>query len=531
MVERFQNYIGGKFVDAGDGRTFDSLDPYAGEAWAAIPEGSTEDIDHAVAAARSALQGEWGKMTGFQRAALMRRLADLITENAERLARVEVRDNGKLYREMIGQLQGLGAWYQYFAGHADKIEGRVIPTDKPNYFCFTRREPVGVVGAITPWNSPLLLMTFKLAPGLAAGCTFVVKPSEHSPASTLAFAQVLDEAGFPPGVFNVVAGSSRELGAALAGHKGVDKVAFTGSTATGRAVAHAAADNVNRVTLELGGKSPQIVFEDADLAAAANGIIAGVFAATGQTCMAGSRVIVHESVHDELVRLVAERANAIKLGDPNDPETEMGPIANQPQYEKVLGYLDTAQKEGATAACGGAAASELGGFFVKPTLFTGARRRRHRGARGGLRPGDGRADVPHRGGGAQARQRHPVRPRGFRVDPRRAARAPGGRRAPRGHRVDQRLPRARPLRALRRVRAERARPGERRRRPQRVHRGQVRVGGAHRRDPRPLQARLRQPRSTSMSLDLNPTAPRPENETKPLVDRRRRPTRCSTTRR
>jgi acyl-CoA reductase-like NAD-dependent aldehyde dehydrogenase len=189
MVERFQNYIGGKFVDAGDGRTFDSLDPYAGQAWAAIPEGSTEDIDHAVAAARSALQGEWGKMTGFQRARLMRRLADLITENAERLARVEVRDNGKLYREMIGQLQGLGAWYEYFAGHADKIEGRVIPTDKPNYFCFTRREPVGVVGAITPWNSPLLLMTFKLAPGLAAGCTFVVKPSEHSPASTLAFAR------------------------------------------------------------------------------------------------------------------------------------------------------------------------------------------------------------------------------------------------------------------------------------------------------------------------------------------------------
>ena len=175
--------------------------------------------------------------------------------------------NGKLYREMIGQLQGLGAWYRYFAGHADKIEGRAIPTDKPNYFVFTRREPVGVVGAITPWNSPLLLMTFKLAPGLAAGCTFVVKPSEHSPASTLAFAQVLHEAGFPDGVFNVVAGSSRELGAALASHKGVDKVAFTGSTATGRAVAHAAAENLNKVTLELGGKSPQVVFADADLKA------------------------------------------------------------------------------------------------------------------------------------------------------------------------------------------------------------------------------------------------------------------------
>jgi acyl-CoA reductase-like NAD-dependent aldehyde dehydrogenase len=370
-LERFQNYIAGAFVDAPDGRTFGSLDPYAGEPWATVPEGTVEDVDHAVAAARAALDGEWGAMTGFQRAALMRRLADLIGENAERLARVEVRDNGKLYREMIGQLQGLGAWYHYFAGHADKIEGRVIPTDKPQFFLYTRREPVGVVGAITPWNSPLLLMTWKLAPALAAGCTFVVKPSEHSPASTLAFAQVLHEAGFPAGVFNVVAGSCRELGAALAGHPGVDKIAFTGSTATGRAVAHAAAENLNRVTLELGGKSPQVVFEDADLEAAANGIIAGVFAATGQTCMAGSRVVVHESVHDELVRLVAERANAIKLGDPNDPETEMGPVANPPQYEKVLGYLDKAKAEGAVAACGGGADDELGGLFVRPTLFTG----------------------------------------------------------------------------------------------------------------------------------------------------------------
>jgi aldehyde dehydrogenase (NAD+) len=370
-LERCQNYIAGAFVDAPDGRTFGSLDPYAGEPWATVPEGTVEDVDHAVAAARAALDGEWGAMTGFQRAALMRRLADLIGENAERLARVEVRDNGKLYREMIGQLQGLGAWYHYFAGHADKIEGRVIPTDKPQFFLYTRREPVGVVGAITPWNSPLLLMTWKLAPALAAGCTFVVKPSEHSPASTLAFAQVLHEAGFPAGVFNVVAGSGRELGAALAGHPGVDKIAFTGSTATGRAVAHAAAENLNRVTLELGGKSPQVVFEDADLEAAANGIIAGVFAATGQTCMAGSRVVVHESVHDELVRLVAERANAIKLGDPNDPETEMGPVANPPQYEKVLGYLDKAKAEGAVAACGGAADDELGGLFVRPTLFTG----------------------------------------------------------------------------------------------------------------------------------------------------------------
>jgi acyl-CoA reductase-like NAD-dependent aldehyde dehydrogenase len=371
-LEKFQNYIGGKFVDAADGSTFDSLDPYAGTPWASIPGGTVDDVDHAVAAARSAFDdGEWGRMTGFGRAALMRRLADLIGEHAERLARVEVRDNGKLYREMIGQLRYLPQWYHYFAGAADKIEGRVIPSDKPNYLLYTRREPVGVVGAITPWNSPLLLMTWKLAPALAAGCTVVVKPSEHSPASTLAFAQVLHEAGFPDGVFNVVAGSGRELGAALAAHPGVDKVAFTGSTATGRAVARAAAENLNRVSLELGGKSPQVVFDDADLPAAANGIVAGVFAATGQTCMAGSRVIVHESVHDELVRLVAQRADAIRLGDPNDPDTEMGPIANRPQYEKVLGHLDTARTQGAAVACGGGAATELGGLFVRPTLLTG----------------------------------------------------------------------------------------------------------------------------------------------------------------
>jgi aldehyde dehydrogenase (NAD+) len=214
-------------------------------------------------------------------------------------------------------------------------------------------------------------MTWKLAPALAAGCTIVIKPSEHSPVSTLGFAELAEQAGFPPGVINVVTGLSRETGAALAAHPGVDKVAFTGSTATGRAVAHAAAENINKVTLELGGKSPQIVFPDADLQAAANGLVAGVFAATGQTCMAGSRLIVHESVHDELVRLVADRAAQIKLGDPNDPETEMGPVANGAQYEKVLGYLDTAKAEGATVAYGGAADAGLGGYFVKPTVLTG----------------------------------------------------------------------------------------------------------------------------------------------------------------
>jgi aldehyde dehydrogenase (NAD+) len=301
----------------------------------------------------------------------MRGCGAALTEHAERLALLEVRDSGKLLREMRGQMQALSQWFFYFSGLADKLEGRTIPPVNPNYFGYTRREPVGVVAAITPWNSPLLLLTWKLAPALAAGNTVVAKPSEHSPASTVAFAEVLCAAGLPAGVFNVVTAWDRAAGAALAGHPGVDKVAFTGSTATGTRVAQAAAANVNRVTLELGGKSPQIVFPDADLDAAANGLVAGVFAATGQTCMAGSRLIVHEAVHDALVEKVADRARSIRLGDPTAAETEMGPVANRPQYEKVLGYLRGAQHEGATFACGGGPDAALGGLFVQPTVVTG----------------------------------------------------------------------------------------------------------------------------------------------------------------
>ena len=370
-LEKFWMTIGGRRVDAVTGATFESRNPYTGTSWAVVPDGGPADVDAAVAAARAALEGEWGSSTGFARAASLRRLGDLVAQDADRLARLEVNDSGKLYREMRGQMQGLGGWYHYFADLADKLEGRQIPTPNPNYLVYTRREPVGVVAAITPWNSPLLLLSWKLAPALAAGCTVVVKPSEHAPAATLAFAELVEQAGFPAGVVNTVTGLSRETGARLAAHPDVNKVAFTGSTATGRVVARAAADNLNRVTLELGGKSPQVVFPDADLEAAANGVIAGVFAATGQTCMAGSRLIVHTDVHDELVRLIAERASRIKLGDPNDPDTEMGPIANEPQYEKVLGYLDTARREGATVACGGMPAGELGGLFVEPTVLTG----------------------------------------------------------------------------------------------------------------------------------------------------------------
>jgi (Z)-2-((N-methylformamido)methylene)-5-hydroxybutyrolactone dehydrogenase len=371
QLEEFQLFIDGRSVPALSGRSFESQNPYLGRPWARIADGGPEDVDVAVGSARAAFDGEWGAMNGFQRAAVLRSCAQGIADNAERLARLEVEDSGKLLREMLGQLKALPQWYFYFSGLADKLEGRTVPAVNPNYFGYTIREPVGVVGAITPWNSPLLLLTFKLAPLLAAGNTCVVKPSEHSPASTVAFAQVLHEAGLPAGVLNVVTGWDRSTGERLASHPGVDKVAFTGSTATGVRVAQAAAPNVNRVTLELGGKSPQIVFPDADLDAAANGLVAGVFAATGQTCMAGSRLIVHADVHDALVEKVAERARSIRLGDPTAAETEMGPVANEPQYEKVLGYLRGAQEEGATFACGGGPDAALGGLFVQPTVVTG----------------------------------------------------------------------------------------------------------------------------------------------------------------
>jgi aldehyde dehydrogenase (NAD+) len=369
-LEEFRLFLDGKQVDALGGRTFDSLDPYTGRPWARLADGGPEDVDVAVASARAAFDGEWGALTGFERAAVMRRCAEALAENADRLALLEVRDSGKLLREMRGQMRLLPQWYLYFSGVADKLEGRTVPPANPNYFGYTLRHPVGVVGAITPWNSPLLLLTWKLAPLLAAGNTCVVKPSEHSPASTVAFAQVLFDAGLPAGVLNVVTGWDRATGEALAGHRGVDKIAFTGSTATGVRVAQAATANVNRVTLELGGKSAHVVFPDADLDAAANGVIAGVFAATGQTCMAGSRLLVHADVAGELVDRVAERARTIRLGDPTEPDTEMGPVANPPQYEKVLGYLKTARVTGSEFACGGGPSS-LGGLFVEPTVVTG----------------------------------------------------------------------------------------------------------------------------------------------------------------
>lgn len=368
---RFGLLIDGHEVAAESGRTYDSVDPYTGRAWARVPDGDAADIDRAVTAARAALSGPWGDLSATDRGRLLYRFADVLAEEADTLAEFEVRDGGKLLREMTGQMKSLPDYYRYYAGLADKLEGSVVPTAKPKHLVYTRHEPVGVVGAITPWNSPLLLLTWKLAAGLAAGCTFVVKPSDHTPASTLAFGRLFEKAGFPPGVVNVVTGWGPGTGAALAAHPGIDKIAFTGSTDTGIKVGQAALANMTRLTLELGGKSAQVVFPDADLDAAANGVIAGIFAATGQTCLAGSRLLAHADIADELVRRVVERARSIVLGDPKDPRTEMGPVSNEPQYRKVLSHFASAREQGATIAYGAEPVEELGGYFVTPTVLTG----------------------------------------------------------------------------------------------------------------------------------------------------------------
>lgn len=372
-VRRLQMLIDGHRQDATTGATYLSSDPYTGAPWAEVPDGDSTDVDAAVRAAKAALRGPWRDMTGAPRAACLRRLADLVARDAAALAELESRDNGKLLREMADQLAALPQWYYFFAGLADKIGGEVVPSGKTNFLVYTQHEPVGVVGAIVPWNSPLLLMTWKLAPALAAGCTFVVKPSDYTPVSTLVFADLIREAGIPDGVFNVVTGNGPAVGKALAAHPDVSKIAFTGSTQVGIEVAHAAADNLNDVVLELGGKSAQIIFPDADLDVATNGVISGIFAATGQSCMAGSRVLVHAEVHDELVRKVIERARSIKLGDPREADTEMGPVSNQAQFDKIMSFLASAEKEGATIAHGGRAAAEVGGLFIEPTVITGAR--------------------------------------------------------------------------------------------------------------------------------------------------------------
>ncbi|OZI15689.1 carnitine dehydratase [Bordetella genomosp. 7] len=372
-MKRYQLYIDGQYVDPASGAWFESDNPCDGKPWATMPRGNADDVDRAVQAAhRAGTQGPWASYTPTQRGQLLHRVGDLIAREAEALARTEVRDNGKLYAEMAGQLKYVPQWFYYYGGLADKIEGTVPPIDKPGHFGYTRREPLGVVAAITPWNSPLLLTAWKIAPALAAGCTVVLKPSEFTSASTLEFVKLFELAGFPPGVVNVVTGFGAEVGTPLVTHPLVRKITFTGSDATGRLINEQAARHFKHVSLELGGKSPNIVFDDANLDDAVNGAVSGIFAATGQTCIAGSRLLLQDSIYDTFVEKLVALARTARMGDPMQPDTQVGPITTPPQYQKVLEYIDIARNEGARLLLGGEAVREgpwKDGRFIQPTIF------------------------------------------------------------------------------------------------------------------------------------------------------------------
>ena len=372
-MKTYQHFINGEWVAPSSGAYFETENPYTGQAWAKIPWGNAQDVGLAVDAAKAAFEGKWGEMRPTQRGKLLVRLAEIIERDSDRLGELEVRDNGKLIAEMNAQTRYLAEWYRYYGGLADKVEGAVLPSDRSGIFNFTRHEPLGVVAMITPWNSPLLLLAWKLAPALAAGNTAVVKPSEFTSASSLEFMELIKEAGIPDGVVNCITGYGVDVGAPLVEHPDVAKVAFTGSDLAGQKIYEGAAKKIMPVTLELGGKSPNIVFEDADFEAAVMGAISGIFAATGQTCIAGSRLLVQRSIHDSFVKRLVEVASDAKIGDPMSLDTHVGPVTTRPQYQKVIDYIEVAKQDGATCILGCQAYTgkgAMGDQVVEPTIFT-----------------------------------------------------------------------------------------------------------------------------------------------------------------
>jgi aldehyde dehydrogenase (NAD+) len=370
-------FIGGRRVAPLSGRYIASYDPTTAEPWYEVADAGAEDVDAAVRSAQTAfVDPAWRRMTQTDRGKLVRRLADLLLQHADDLARIETRDNGKLLREMLAQLRAMPDAYLYFAGMADKLQGDTIPVNKLDMLNLTLREPVGVVGMITPWNSPLMLLTGTLAPCLAIGNTVVIKPSEHTSASTLALAEIIMEAGFPAGVVNVVTGNGATAGEALTRHPGLAKIVFTGSTATGKRIAANAASQLVPCQMELGGKSPHVVFADVDLDRAVNGVVAGVFAAAGQTCIAGSRCFVEAGIYDRFVDSLVERTRRIRIGHPENDDTEIGPLALSAQLEKVEGYVGSGVAEGARIAVGGHRPQQGGlgrGWYYEPTVLVDAR--------------------------------------------------------------------------------------------------------------------------------------------------------------
>jgi acyl-CoA reductase-like NAD-dependent aldehyde dehydrogenase len=366
--------IGGEWLPAVSGETFETLDPSTGQAIASVPHASPEDIGRAVAAARKAFEGgaAWRKMPAPQRALVIHRLADLIEENASELAEIESLDNGKpVTLAKAVDVMGTVAHFRYFAGWPTKIEGSVVPTVHGDaMFCYVLKQPVGVCGQIVPWNFPLLMASWKVAPALAAGCTIVLKPAEQTPLSALRLGELALEAGIPEGVLNVVTGDGA-TGAALVDHEDVDKIAFTGSTVVGREIGAKCGRALKRVTLELGGKSPNIILPDADLGAAVAGSFSAIYYNSGQACNAGSRLFVHRDQFDEVMSALTEQAGKTRVGPGLDPSTHLGPLVSEEQLERVTGYIEAGKREGAELLAGGGVGGEgNGGYFVEPTLFT-----------------------------------------------------------------------------------------------------------------------------------------------------------------
>ena len=368
-MKAFQQYINGRFEDAAD--TFDSLDPSTGRPWARMPAASADDVNRAVQSASEAFRSPaWRGLTATQRGKLLYRLAGLVEDNARTLAELETRDTGKIIRETTAQVAYVAEYYRYFAGAADKLQGGHLPIDKPDMEVWTLREPIGVVAAVVPWNSQLFLAAVKLGPALAAGCTVVLKASEDGPAPLLEFARLVDEAGFPPGVVNVVTGFGRDCGETLTSHPLVNRIAFTGGPDTARHIVRNSASNLAHTTLELGGKSPVVVFDDADQESAANAVVAGIFGATGQSCVAGSRLVAQRGVKGALVERLVEKAEAVVIGDPQDFKTEVGPLATSAQRERIEDIVARSRDTGARVLTGGCRPDGFEqGYYYRPTII------------------------------------------------------------------------------------------------------------------------------------------------------------------
>ena len=371
-LKNYQMYIDGQWVDAEGGDSFTSVNPATGEEWARIPAATAADVDRAVNAAHRAFtSGPWSTMLPTERGALLRNLAELMKKHSEMLGRTETVDTGKLFAETRWQAAYLSNYYHYYAGLADKVHGATLPIDKPNMWAMTVREPLGVVAAVVPWNSQLFLVAVKIAPALAAGNTIVLKASEHASAAMLEFGKVFEEAGFPPGVINIVTGTGDPCGAALTSHPLVDRISFTGGLNAAQQIIRNSAENFAEVSLELGGKSPMVIFDDVDIENAVNGILLSIFSATGQSCVAGSRLLIQDSMYDQLIEKVAARAAQIRIGDPLDDNSQMGPLATLGQLERIEETVANAIKNGATLVHGGKVPDHTDkGWYYEPTIVS-----------------------------------------------------------------------------------------------------------------------------------------------------------------